>query len=158
MEKNILADFFNVIKSFASEALEKCETEEQEEIVASDDVQVKAEEIVNEDNTDSIATTKGNEEKNVVEDNPGEAPILEASEEDKTDETEGNPDTLKNVDVPEEKSDEERLFETAEQLCAIAEQIYKRSDSMTKKQANYVAKVLAKHSQKIAKYCVKKQK
>ena len=156
MEKNILADFFNVIKSFANEALEKCENEEKEEVVASDNVQVSVDENAPENTEDSIATTKGNEEKQdmEVEAAPEEAPILEASD----DETEEDPDTLKNIDVPEEKSDEERLFETAEQLCAIAEQIYKHSDSMTKKQANYVAKVLAKHSQRIAKYCVKKQK
>ena len=157
MEKNILADFLNMIKSFASEALEKCENEEkQEEVVASDDVQVSVDENAPENTEDSIATTKGNEEKQdmEVEAAPEEAPVLEASE----DETEGNPDALKNVEAPEEKSDEERLFETAEQLCAIAEQIYKRSEPMTKKQANYVAKTLAKHSQRIARYCVKKQK
>ena len=105
MEKNILADFLNMIKSFASEALEKCENEEkQEEVVASDDVQVSVDENAPENTEDSIATTKGNEEKQdmEVEAAPEEAPVLEASE----DETEGNPDTLKNVEVPEEKSDE----------------------------------------------------
>ena len=152
MEKNILADFLKAMKSFADNALEKCDNE-TEEIVASDDVQVTPEEI----SEDSIATTKGNEEKEVAvtEENEvvaEEAPVLEAA-----DETEGNPDITENIEPVEEKSDEERLFETAEQLCAIAEQIYKRSEPMTKKQSSYVAKVLAKHSQRIAKYCTKKK-
>ena len=153
MEKNILTDFLNMIKDFASEALKDCEP--QEEVVACDNVQVTAEDVCE----DSIATTKGNEEKCEspvepeveAEKEVEETPVLEAA-----DETEGNPDELKNVEVPEEKSDEERLFETAEQLCAIAEQIYKRSEPMTKKQSSYVAKALAKHAQRIAKYCTKK--
>ena len=153
MEKNILSDFLNMIKDFANEALKECEP--QEEVVACDNVQVTAEDVCE----DSIATTKGNEEKCEspvepeveAEKEVAETPVLEAA-----DETEGNPDELKNVEVPEEKSDEERLFETAEQLCAIAEQIYKRSEPMTKKQSSYVAKTLAKHAQRIAKYCTKK--
>ena len=153
MEKNILIDFFNMFKKITDEALEKCENE-TEEVVACDNIQVAAEDVCE----DSIATTKGNEEKceqvvEEVESNKEETPVLEAA-----DETAENPETLKNVEAPEEKSDEERLFETAEQLCAIAEQIYKRSESMTEKQAKCVAKVLAKQAQKIAKICVKKEK
>lgn len=156
MEKNIFVDFLNMVKKITDEALNKCENEAvEEEVVACDNIQVTAEDICE----DSIATTKGNEEKceqvveEVVEGNKEEAPVLEAA-----DETAENPETLKNVEAPEEKSDEERLFETAEQLCAIAEQIYKRSEPMTEKQAKCVAKVLAKQAQKIAKICVKKEK
>lgn len=154
MEKNILIDFFNMFKKITDEALEKCENETtDDEVVACDNIQVAAEDICE----DSIATTKGNEEKETFEEVEAqegeEAPVLEAA-----DETAENPETLKNVEAPEEKSDEERLFETAEQLCAIAEQIYKRSESMTEKQAKCVAKVLAKQAQKIAKICVKKEK
>jgi hypothetical protein len=156
MEKNILSDFLNMIKDFASEALKECEP--QEEVVACDNVQVTAEDVCE----DSIATTKGNEEKcetpvePEVEAEVQQVPVEESTVLEAADETEGNPDELKNVEVPEEKSDEERLFETAEQLCAIAEQIYKRSEPMTKKQSSYVAKTLAKHAQRIAKYCTKK--
>lgn len=154
MEKNVFVEFLNIFKSLADEAIAKCENEKEEEVVASDDVQVTGEDVVSED---SIATTKGNEEKETFEEVEAqegeEAPVLEAA-----DETAENPETLKNVEAPEEKSDEERLFETAEQLCAIAEQIYKRSESMTEKQAKCVAKVLAKQAQKIAKICVKKEK
>lgn len=154
MDKNICVDFLNAMKNFVNDALKKCEEEKQEETVVAetDDVQVTPEEV----SQDSIATSKGNEEK--------ETPVVEeTTEEDETvlkaaDETEGDPDTLKNVEAPEEKSDEERLFETAEQLTEIAKQIFEKKEPMTPKQSAFVAKVLVKHAQRIAKYSVKKNK
>lgn len=151
MDKNIFADFLANMKNFVDSALEKCNSEE--ESVASDEIQVTAEEV----SQDSIATTKGNEEKTVetTEEvkSEEEVPVLEAA-----DETEGNPDELKNVEVPEEKTDEERLFEVAEQLYAIAKKIQERGKPMTEKQSSFVAKALAKQSLKIAKCCTKKKK
>ena len=162
MDNKICLDFLNAMKEFVDRALknndEKQEEVINEEVVAeTEEVQVTPEEA----NSDSIATSKGNEEKEViVEETPeekveasDEEPVLQAA-----DETQENPDTLKNVEVPEEKSDEERLFETAEQLTEIAKQIFERSKPMTKKQTAYVAKVLVKSAQRIAKYSVKKQK
>lgn len=156
MDNNICKDFLNAMKNFVNDALKKCETEEvNEETVTAeaDDVQVSPE--------DSIATTKGNEEKNEMETPVEEqteagneqVPVLTSA-----DETEGDPDALKNIEVPEEKSDEERLFETAEQLTAIAKQIFDKKDAITEKQASYVAKSLVKHAQRIAKYSVNKMK
>ena len=156
MDNNICKDFLNTMKNFVNEALKKCEVEEvNEETVTAeaDEVQVSPE--------DSIATTKGNEEKNEME-----APVEEQAEASNeqmpvltsADETEGDPDALKNIEVPEEKSDEERLFETAEQLTAIAKQIFEKKKDITEKQASYVAKSLVKHAQRIAKYSVNKMK
>lgn len=156
MDNNICKDFLNTMKNFVNDALKKCETEEvNEETVTAeaDNIQVSPE--------DSIATTKGNEEKNEME-----APVEEQTEAGNeqmpvltsADETEGNPDALKNIEVPEEKSDEERLFETAEQLTAIAKQIFEKKKDITEKQASYVAKSLVKHAQRIAKYSVNKMK
>ena len=162
MDNNICKDFLNAMKNFVNEALKKCEVEEvNEETVTAeaDDVQVSPE--------DSIATTKGNEEKSEIETPVEEkteagneqVPVLtSAYETDETDETEGDPDALKNIEVPEEKSDEERLFETAEQLTAIAKQIFEKKKNITEKQASYVAKSLVKHAQRIAKYSVNKMK
>lgn len=159
MDKNICVDFLNAMKNFVNDALKKCEEEKQEETVVAetDDVQVTPEEVTPEEvSQDSIATSKGNEEK--------ETPVVEeTTEENETvlkaaDETEGDPDTLKNVEAPEEKSDEERLFETAEQLTEIAKQIFEKKEPMTPKQSAFVAKVLVKHAQRIAKYSVKKNK
>lgn len=155
MDKNICVDFLNAMKNFVNDALKKCEEEEKQEetvVAETDDVQVTPEEV----SQDSIATSKGNEEK--------ETPVVEeTTEENETvlkaaDETEGDPDTLKNVEAPEEKSDEERLFETAEQLTEIAKQIFEKKEPMTPKQSAFVAKVLVKHAQRIAKYSVKKNK
>jgi trehalose-6-phosphate synthase len=159
MDNNICKDFLNAMKNFVNDALKKCETEEvNEETVTAeaDNIQVSPE--------DSIATTKGNEEKNEMEAPVEEqteagneqAPVLTSADE--TDETEGDPDSLKNIEVPEEKSDEERLFETAEQLTAIAKQIFEKKKNITEKQASYVAKSLVKHAQRIAKYSVNKMK
>lgn len=164
MDNKICLDFLNAMKEFVEKALKNNEKEKQEEVVneevvaEADDVQVAPEEV----NSDSIATSKGNEEKEVEETIENEKEKSEASDDEPVlqaaDETEENPDLLKNVEVPEEKSDEERLFETAEQLTEIAKQIFERSKPMTKKQTAYVAKILVKSAQKIAKYSVKKQK
>ena len=90
MDNNICEDFLNAMKNFVNDALKKRETEEvNEETVTAEaeNIQVSPE--------DSIATTKGNEEKNEME-----APIEEqtaAGDEQvpvltSADETEGDPD------------------------------------------------------------------